>query len=69
MSETSFKFFIQFVFYTATFCTFALIVFAYFTAQLKHDVSDLSSLTSVITSSDFYQTGNVNAHWCVCIGL
>ncbi|KAJ5240989.1 uncharacterized protein N7469_002580 [Penicillium citrinum] len=51
VSETSFKFFIQFVFYTATFCTFALIVFAYFTAQLKHD------------------TGNVNAHWCVCIGL
>ncbi|OQE19415.1 hypothetical protein PENSTE_c015G04220 [Penicillium steckii] len=51
VSETSFKFFIQFVFYTATFCTFALVVSAYFTAQLKRD------------------TGSVNAHWCVCIGL
>lgn len=41
MSETSFKFFIQFVFYTATFCTFAVIVSAYFTAEVKRNVSDL----------------------------
>ncbi|KAJ5099427.1 hypothetical protein N7532_006428 [Penicillium argentinense] len=51
VSETSFKFFIQFVSYTAMFCTFALIVSAYFTAEIKRD------------------TGHVNAHWCVCIGL
>jgi palmitoyltransferase len=42
VSETSFKFFIQFVYYTATFCTFALIVTAYFTAELKRNVSDSS---------------------------
>lgn len=41
VSETSFKFFIQFVFYTTSFCTFALVVSAYFTAELKRNVSDL----------------------------
>ncbi|KAJ5754586.1 hypothetical protein N7533_004129 [Penicillium manginii] len=51
VSETSFKFFIQFVFYTATFCNFALVVSVYFTAEIKRN------------------TGSVNAHWCVCIGL
>ncbi|KAJ6072317.1 hypothetical protein N7467_010402 [Penicillium canescens] len=35
VSETSFKFFIQFVFYTSLFCSFTLIVFAYFTAELR----------------------------------
>ncbi|KAJ5182782.1 hypothetical protein N7492_000398, partial [Penicillium capsulatum] len=51
VSETSFKFFIQFVVYTALFCAFALIVAAYFTAELRRN------------------TGSVNPHWCVCIGL
>ncbi|KAJ5685503.1 hypothetical protein N7536_008122 [Penicillium majusculum] len=51
VSETSFKFFIQFVAYTCIFCTFALIVCAYFTAEIRR------------------QTGGVNPHWCVCIGL
>ncbi|CAG7997005.1 unnamed protein product [Penicillium nalgiovense] len=51
VSETSFKFFIQFVAYTCIFCTFALIVSAYFTAEIRR------------------QTGGVNPHWCVCIGL
>ena len=37
VSETSFKFFIQFVFYTFIFCTFALIVCAVFTAELKRE--------------------------------
>ncbi|PWY96465.1 zf-DHHC-domain-containing protein [Aspergillus sclerotioniger CBS 115572] len=35
VSETSFKFFIQFVFYTMLFCTFSLIVCATFTAEMK----------------------------------
>ncbi|KAJ6107835.1 Palmitoyltransferase pfa5 [Penicillium sp. IBT 18751x] len=35
VSETSFKFFIQFVVYTATYCAFVLIVNAYFTAEIK----------------------------------
>ncbi|KAJ5958472.1 uncharacterized protein N7479_005622 [Penicillium vulpinum] len=35
VSETSFKFFIQFVAYTAIFCTFVLIVSAYFTAEIR----------------------------------
>lgn len=39
MSETSLKFFIQFVVYTALFCFFALIVSAYFTAELRRNVS------------------------------
>lgn len=38
VSETSFKFFIQFVVYTALFCGFALIVSAVFTAELKRNV-------------------------------
>ncbi|EKV12971.1 Palmitoyltransferase pfa5 [Penicillium digitatum PHI26] len=51
VSETSFKFFIQFVAYTSIFCAFVLIVCAYFTAEIRR------------------QTGGVNPHWCVCIGL
>ncbi|RAH71671.1 DHHC family palmitoyltransferase [Aspergillus aculeatinus CBS 121060] len=35
VSETSFKFFIQFVFYTALYCIFCLIVCAVFTAEIK----------------------------------
>ncbi|KAJ5360488.1 Zinc finger DHHC-type palmitoyltransferase [Penicillium concentricum] len=37
VSETSFKFFIQFVAYTAIFCTFVLIVSAYFTAEIRRE--------------------------------
>ncbi|KAE8152005.1 zf-DHHC-domain-containing protein [Aspergillus avenaceus] len=37
VSETSFKFFIQFVFYTTVFCAFALIICAIFTAELKRE--------------------------------
>ncbi|RAK98838.1 DHHC family palmitoyltransferase [Aspergillus ibericus CBS 121593] len=37
VSETSFKFFIQFVFYTMVFCVFSLIVCATFTAEIKRD--------------------------------
>ncbi|PLB45885.1 zf-DHHC-domain-containing protein, partial [Aspergillus steynii IBT 23096] len=51
VSETSFKFFIQFVFYTMVFCLFCLIVCAYFVAELKRD------------------SGSVNPHWAVGIGL
>ncbi|KAJ5104939.1 hypothetical protein NUU61_002286 [Penicillium alfredii] len=51
VSETSFKFFVQFVAYTFVFCLFALIVSAYFTAELRHHL------------------GEINAHWCICIGL
>ena len=39
VSETSFKFFIQFVVYTCIYCTFALIVSAYFTAEIRRNVS------------------------------
>ncbi|KAF9248171.1 hypothetical protein DTO006G1_1413 [Penicillium roqueforti] len=35
VSETSLKFFIQFVAYTSIFCTFVLIVSAYFTAEIR----------------------------------
>ncbi|KAJ5723860.1 hypothetical protein N7488_001895 [Penicillium malachiteum] len=51
VTETTFKFFVQFVAYTALYCTFALIVSAFFTAELRRD------------------TGSVNPHLCVCIGL
>ncbi|KAJ5908163.1 hypothetical protein N7495_000845 [Penicillium taxi] len=51
VSETSFKFFIQFVSYTAIFCGFTLIICAYYTAELRRN------------------TGGVNPHLCVCIGL
>lgn len=39
VSETSFKFFIQFVFYTLIFCVFSLIICATFTAEIIQDVS------------------------------
>lgn len=39
VSETSFKFFIQFVVYTAIFCAFILIVTAIYTAELVRQVS------------------------------
>lgn len=39
VSETSFKFFIQFVVYTSFFCAFVLIVTAYYTAELLRNVS------------------------------
>ncbi|KAL4941044.1 DHHC palmitoyltransferase-domain-containing protein [Aspergillus oleicola] len=51
VSEKSFKFFIQFVFYTAVFCAFILIVCAIFTAELRRE------------------TGDVNPHWAIGIGL
>ncbi|RJE18260.1 palmitoyltransferase pfa5 [Aspergillus sclerotialis] len=43
VSETSFKFFIQFVFYTAVYCIFALIVTAYYTAQLKRSTGRINA--------------------------
>ncbi|KAA8647120.1 DHHC family palmitoyltransferase [Aspergillus tanneri] len=42
VSETSFKFFIQFVFYTMIFCLFNLIVCTYFVAELKRDNVDVN---------------------------
>ncbi|KAJ5319076.1 uncharacterized protein N7506_011780 [Penicillium brevicompactum] len=40
VSETSFKFFIQFVVYTCIYCTFALIVSAYFTAEIRRNTGE-----------------------------
>ena len=37
VSETSFKFFLQFLFYAALFCTHVLIVMAYFVAERRRD--------------------------------
>ncbi|EAA60739.1 hypothetical protein AN4697.2 [Aspergillus nidulans FGSC A4] len=42
VSETSFKFFIQFVFYTALFCMTVLIVCAIYTAELRQDTGDVN---------------------------
>ncbi|KAJ5735584.1 uncharacterized protein N7483_000709 [Penicillium malachiteum] len=42
VSETTFKFFVQFVAYTALFCTFALIISAYFTAELRRDTGSVN---------------------------
>jgi palmitoyltransferase len=39
VSETSFKFFIQFIVYTMFYCIFVLIVFAIYTAELRREVS------------------------------
>ena len=40
MSETSFKFFIQFVGWTTFYCVFNLIVAAYFLAEYRREVSN-----------------------------
>ena len=71
VSENSFKFFIQFVFYTAIFCLFALIVCAVFTAELKKEVRTFLPIHSaeVVFAKFDAQTGSVNPHWCVAIGL
>ena len=70
MSETSFKFFIQFVVYTSIYCGFALIVTAYFTAEIRRDVSLFESADQfgclLLTC---HQTGGVNPYWIVCIAL
>lgn len=42
VSESSYKFFLQFVFYTALFTFFNLIVCAIFVAELRSDVSSMS---------------------------
>ena len=52
VAETSFKFFIQFVSYTAVFCTFTLIVSAYFLAELKRRVSPVHVSMIAITCFD-----------------
>lgn len=44
VSETSYKFFFQFVIYTACFTSFCLIVFAIFIAEHRSDVSQFSFL-------------------------
>lgn len=46
VSETSFKFFIQFVVYTAVFCIFVLVVSAYYTAELRRNVSAPNAIRS-----------------------
>ena len=53
VSETSFKFFIQFVVYTALFCGFALIVSAVFTAELKRNVCCSSPQPELLADSLF----------------
>ena len=42
VSETSFKFFVQFVFWAAIYCTYNLTVMAIFVAESKKKVSSLS---------------------------
>lgn len=42
MSETNFKFFIQFIFYTFLLCTFTIVILAYYIGQQStHGVSKL----------------------------
>lgn len=54
VSETSFKFFIQFVVYTAIFCVYLLIVSAYYTAEIRRNVSTYSpKLTATLTTDTF----------------
>lgn len=69
MSETSFKFFIQFVVYTAIYCGYLLIVNAYYTAEIRRNVSITYSLRQQQGQLTFLKTGGANPHWAVCIGL
>lgn len=46
VSESSFKFFIQFLFYALLFTTFNLVVFAIFVAERREEVCFLSSTVS-----------------------
>lgn len=48
VSESSHKFFLQFVFYTALFCGFNLVVLANFLAELRHEVSAWATVKSGI---------------------
>ncbi|KAJ5381660.1 Palmitoyltransferase pfa5 [Penicillium cataractarum] len=47
VSETSFKFFIQFVVYTAIFCGYLLIVTAYYTAEIRRNTGGANAYWAV----------------------
>jgi hypothetical protein len=55
VSETSFKFFIQFVVYTTIFCGYLLIVSAYYTAEIRRNVSTYLPIMTVTLTADFFQ--------------
>lgn len=57
VSETSFKFFIQFVFYTLIFCAFSLIICATFTAEIIQDVRKCLSSSLVCRLTVFFCIG------------
>jgi palmitoyltransferase len=69
VSESSYKFFLQFIFYTALFTCFTLIVSAIFISELHSDVSLFDFLLSSSFNNVWIQTGSVNPHWAVALGL
>lgn len=75
VSETSFKLFIQFVAYTAVYCTFALIVSAFFTAELRREVRlQVARYCLVSTANTHIRLAlltriGVHALDCKCIAL
>jgi palmitoyltransferase len=68
VSESSYKFFLQFVVYTTFFTCFCLIVLAIFVAEHRADVSFSCWLVPHHTNT-ISQTGRTNAHWAVALGL
>ncbi len=48
VSETSFKFFTQFVAWTAVYCAFNLVVMAYFLAEYRSKVSKLQTIAYIL---------------------
>lgn len=73
VSETSFKFFIQFMFYALLFAVYNLVVMAVFTAQLRRHVSPLYSSSWRRVSRKllirFITQGNVNIHYILILAL
>lgn len=71
VSETSFKFFTQFVGWTAIYCIFNLIVAAYFLAEYRRKVREFFQSFSVVRTrlqGPERQTGNdATTTWYPCL--
>lgn len=67
MSETTYKFFIQFCIYAMLYCTFTLVVSAYYTAQNHRKVPLLAM--GIVMVTDKPQSDLYEVTWILVIAL
>ena len=68
VSETNFKFFVQFVTWSAIFCMFVLIFMAIFVSEMRKEVSDFLVLDRGLPTVRwlFSHSGPWMHHWILC---